>query len=470
MTGTTSVPSISLTNTGWVAPSESAILTGVETDLDAAFGGGLIFNGSTPEDQLAGSQSAMVGDFNDQLLAQFNGCDPAFSTGRLQDGIGRIYFLTRNPATSTVAGCTCTGAAGTVIRQGAIAIATDGNLYYATGTGTISGGGTVSLNFACATTGPIACPAGSLNQIYKQVIGWDSINNVSDGVIGSNVETAQQFESRRQASVAGNSFGPIGAIIGAVANVANVLDFWGYSNNTAGTVTVSGVSIPTYSLYVSVEGGLDTDVAQAILSKKGGGAPMAGNTTVTAYDNNPLFSTPIAYSITFERPVTYTFLCQVTIKNLPGTPANAATLIGNQVALAFAGGVLGVNRARIGTTYYALQLLPALQSLWAGIEVISIQLGTTSSTAATFTGTIAGTALTVSGVTGTITAGMSLVAGGLAAGTYIVSGSGTSWVVNNSQTYGPGSMTGYTVVDNSEAISAAQVPALVAANVATILV
>lgn len=60
---------------------------------------------------------------------------------------------------------------------------------------------------------------------------------------------------------------------------------------------------------------------------------------------------------------------------------------------------------------------------------------------ASFTGTISGTALTVSGVTGTIKIGQNIVSGGgVTAGTFIVSGSGTSWVVNNSQSVGPEAM------------------------------
>lgn len=53
---------------------------------------------------------------------------------------------------------------------------------------------------------------------------------------------------------------------------------------------------------------------------------------------------------------------------------------------------------------------------------------------ASFTGAITGTALTVSGVTGNITIGQTVLGSGVTAGTVIQSGSGTSWVVNNSQT------------------------------------
>jgi hypothetical protein len=61
---------------------------------------------------------------------------------------------------------------------------------------------------------------------------------------------------------------------------------------------------------------------------------------------------------------------------------------------------------------------------------------------ATFTGSISGTALTTSSPTGTITVGMAVTGGTVSAGTVIVSGSGSSWVVNNSQTVSSSSLTG----------------------------
>ena len=58
--------------------------------------------------------------------------DPAYSTGRMQDAICRIYFLERLPAQSTVVEAVCTGGTGPTpvpIPPGALAQADDGNFY-----------------------------------------------------------------------------------------------------------------------------------------------------------------------------------------------------------------------------------------------------------------------------------------------------------------------------------------------------
>ena len=81
---------------------------------------------------------------------------------------------------------------------------------------------------------------------------------------------------RRQDSVASNSFGPIGAIIGAVAGVPAVLDYYGYDNATASPITINGVTIAANCDLCLRCRRCPAAVGQAIWSKKSGGCPMTG--------------------------------------------------------------------------------------------------------------------------------------------------------------------------------------------------
>src|SRR5580693_2259582 len=98
---TTNVPPITFGPTGFQAPADSDILAGVQADIDAAFGGGLNPGLSTPQGQLASSQAAIISEANATFLYQANQVDPSYASGRMQDAIGRIYFLQRNPALPT---------------------------------------------------------------------------------------------------------------------------------------------------------------------------------------------------------------------------------------------------------------------------------------------------------------------------------------------------------------------------------
>ncbi|MDE3023122.1 MAG: baseplate J/gp47 family protein [Pseudomonadota bacterium] len=255
MANTSSVPSIQFTPAGVVLPSEADILAGVQADQNAAFGGNLNLAGlETPQGQLASSQTAIIADKNDQIALILNEVNPDTADGRWQDAIGRIYFIDRLPAEPTTVSCLCIGASGTVIPVGALAQATDGSIYTCTQAGTIPSGGSITLSFANQTTGPIACPANSLNQIYKAIPGWDSINNPTDGIPGQNVETRSAFEARRIASVALNAAGSLPSIKAAVLNVPGVLDCYVAENNTSSTTgavftgSISGTTLTVTSV------------------------------------------------------------------------------------------------------------------------------------------------------------------------------------------------------------------------------
>src|SRR5258708_28989194 len=124
----TNVPAISFTDTGFVAPSEAAILSGVQQDYDAAFNGGLDPSLSTPQGQLATSTSAIVGNQNDVFVNMSNMFNPDFATGRWQDALAAIYFLQRNPSQPTVVQAQCGGGQGVAIPAVSPAPAAHGNI------------------------------------------------------------------------------------------------------------------------------------------------------------------------------------------------------------------------------------------------------------------------------------------------------------------------------------------------------
>lgn len=409
---TTSVPQVSFGANGFSAPSTTQVLTGVIADIQAAFGNTLNLSITdtaslaTSQGQLATNMTGSIVNANNAFLVQSTQTDPAYAFGRWQDAIGRIYFLDRNPSEPTALQIACNGAQNVQIPVNATLIDPSGNIYQCTQAGTIPAGGSITLSFACTVPGPTAVP--QTVAPYQTIPGWDSATVVS-GVIGKNVESRAAFETRRQDSVAGNSFGPIGAIIGAVAQVPGVLDYYGYNNNTSGSVTVNGVTIAANAIYICVSGGAPSAIAQAIFSKKGAGAPMTGNTSVVAYDNNPLYVAPIAYTILYEIPTALQLLFKVVIASGPLVPSNAASQVQSALLAAFTGNALS----------------------------------------ASFTGSIAGTTLTVSAVaSGTLAIGqiVSDLTGNVTPNTAITGlGTGTggtgTYTVGTSQTVASEAMT-----------------------------
>lgn len=471
----TSVPPVVFGPNGFLAPSEADILAGVMADIDAAFGGGVNPALESPQGQIATSQASIIGSVNDTFVYLTNQVDPAFASGRMQDAIARIYFLERNPSLPTVVQAVCSGLTGVVIPVGALAVAADGNLYSCTGSGIIPNSGSITLGFECNVDGPIACPAGTLNAIYQAIPGWDSIDNVDDGVLGTDIENRAEFETRRRDTVAANSVTTMGAIIGAVAKVPNVLDYYGFDNGSNAPRIIGNVTIPANSIFVCVAGGLNIDVAQAILSKKAPGCAYYGNTTVTAFDSNPLYSAPVAYTVKFERPTSLAILFAVSVVNGPQTPSNAVALIQNAIMAAFAGAD-GGQRARIGTPLYATRYIAPVAALGSWAQVTLLQVGSNNSTAAVVTGSISGATMTVTAVaSGTLAVGQTVSGSGITTGTTITglgSGSGGTgtYTVSNSQSAASQQIKSAKATLNSVSVEINQVPTIAAANILVTLV
>lgn len=433
MTITTNVPAPTFGPNGFTVPTESAILVGVQADINAAFGGNLNQSLSTPQGQLASSLTAIIGEVNDNFLFLSNQFDPALASGRWLDGLANIYLLTRNPALSTVVSAVCTGLPGVTIPVGALALAADGNLYSCTGSGVIPGAGSITLSFSCNNTGPIACQAGSLNTIYQAIAGWDTINNPSDGVIGRDVESDFQFEARRVASVASNSVGALSSMQGAVLSVPGVLSSYVTENPNSSPVTINGFTLASNSVYVAVAGGAAVDIAQAIWSKKAPGCAYNGNTSYTVLDTSAGYSPPFpSYLVTWETPSSLPILFSVNLVSNTGIPSNATTLIQNAIINAFAGGD-GGPAATIGALLLASRYYPDVTSLGTWAQIRTLQIGSQNTASASVIGTISGNTLSVARlVSGALAVGQTLV-GGSVGGT-ASSGSGAGIIAGTTIT------------------------------------
>lgn len=372
----TAVPQIIFAPTGLQLPTEPAILEGVQTDMNGAFGGNLNPSLETPQGQMATSQTAIIADKNAQIAFLAQQTDPDFATGRFQDAIGKFYFMTRKPALPTTTQVACLGAQGTIIPVGATCVDSLGNKYLCSEAGTIPVGGTITLPFACSVTGPVPLSNNDLS-IYQTITGWNSVTN-NTVVVGVDVESRADFEYRRQMSVALNSQGALASVVSNVFAVDGVTDVYPYENSTGSPITIgtTAVGLVAHSLYVCVAGGVDAEIAQAIWEKKDPGCDMNGTTTVLVTDT-VLYQYPYpSYTIKFQRPAALPIKFLVQLQNNPQLPSNIVQLVQNAIIAAFNGDD-GGQRARIGATLLAGRYYSgvALTSQYANILALFIDTG-----------------------------------------------------------------------------------------------
>ncbi|MDC9591019.1 baseplate J/gp47 family protein [Xenorhabdus sp. XENO-10] len=372
----TSVPSVTFTKTGLLVPDEIDILNGRLSDLSTAMGGQMSTSLTSPQGQIAVSDSAIIADKNDQLLAIVNQINPDYASGRFQDAIGRIYFLDRIPASGTTVTARCTGMVGTVIPAGSIARDKTGYLYHSLNSATIPATGSVDIVFQNTTAGPIPCQIGDLDTIYSSVSGWSGILNEAAGVPGANEESRANFEYRRRQSVARNSRNTLGAIRAAVLEVAGLVDAYVISNNSGFTKNTGTSSYPLlpHSIYVGVYGGKADDIANAIWNSGPPGIDMCGNTELTIVDKDGYGQPYPEYVIQWETVKPIGVSVRINLRKNEFLSSNINELVVNAVQDAF-NGIDGGTRARIGTTLYAGRYYSGVYNIdQANIDIVSITL------------------------------------------------------------------------------------------------
>lgn len=382
MAGVTSVPPIEFTPTGLVLPADSAILAGVQADMNAAFGGGLNQSLSTPQGQLASSQSAILSAKNAEFARFVNQVNPDTADGFMQDAIARIYFLNRLPSIPTTVPVVCSGLTGVVIPVGSLVRDTDNAIYSSTQAGVIGAGGTVTLSFAAIVAGPSPCPPSAIaGPPYRAITGWDSATNLVAGVTGSLVETRAEFEYRRRQSVALNAKGTLPSIYANVFNVAGVLDVYAAENTTNAPIDIGSTlyTLLPHSIYLAVVGGDANEVAKAIWLRKDVGADYNGNTSVTVTDDSGYSYPQPSYEVKFEIPATLPILFSVEIANNGSLPSNIIDLTKAAIVNAFSGGD-GGQRARIGSTIFASRFYAPVSNISPTVSILSLLIGTATPT------------------------------------------------------------------------------------------
>ncbi len=366
---------LEFTAAGVVAPETSEIKADVQALFVEAFGSGLNLDDSTPQGYLIDGITNIIAQKNANMLLLINQFNPAFASGIWQDALGNLYFLQRKSATPTIVQCVCTGLPGTVIpgldnpNGAAQAQNGDGDIFVCTSSGTIPASGSITLQFQSAKLGEIPAPANSLNRIYRQIQGWDTINNPAAGVLGTNKESRLEYENRRKDSLALYATGSREAVYSRVFNVKNITDVIVVENDSSESVTIQGVELVRNSIYVIANGGDNTEIAEAIRNSKSGGCATNGEVSVLL----PKTYVPIQFS----RPQNTNVYVQVTLDVDENTPENFEELIQSAIIANFNGSD-DSSGITIGQTIYASRFYCPLTAL--GLNIVSIKISKDNST------------------------------------------------------------------------------------------
>lgn len=337
----------------------------------------------TPQGQLIDSQTAAIHQKDTELAFLANQFNPQTASGRWQDALAKIYFLSRKPAINSTAVCTLTGMNGTTVTAGALIRSSyDSTLWILNKDAVIGENGTVTAVFTCQTEGAIQAGAGTLTQIVTTTPGWDAVTNNLAAEVGQLAESQAAFENRRYQSVALNGRSTTAAVYARVADLKNVIATYVTDNKTNVNKSIDGYTLKPHSIYVAVIGGDNSDIAKAIYNSVSAGCDYNGNTTVNVTDEN----TNAVESVTFMRPSQLPLYVKVTIQDDGNLPDGYESIIKEAVYNNFYGldtqtTINGdaILRVVMNTDIYASRFMPSI--LNAGIsQLLRVELSQNNST------------------------------------------------------------------------------------------
>lgn len=319
--------------TGVVVADTSATQAAVQDEWKQAFGSDLIVTADTPQGVMITAEVLARNNTIKNNAAVANQINPNIAGGSFLDAIMALTGIQRQAQTpTTVSGVTITGVAGTIIPIGAQAKTAAGDLFAITETTTLPDSGTTMADFQSTQFGPIPCAAHALVNIVTGILGWETIDNANGGVLGTTTQSDQAARAFRLNTLAFNGISLAAAITSALYNVDGVRSLFFQENVAATTQTISGITMVSHSVYVCVQGGLDTDVAAALLENKSSGSSWNGGTTVDIVEP----ASGQTYAVKFDRPDEIGILIRVTTPN-----GNADTI--TQAVLDYANGLVSIT-------------------------------------------------------------------------------------------------------------------------------
>lgn len=291
-----------ISSTGVIIPDTSALLANVTTTYTSVFGTDLIVTPDSPAGVFINAEVLAEAAMVQNNAASANQINPNLAAGTFLDAILALTGAQRSPATQTfVSGVSLTGVSGTVVPAGTLAATAAGDQFASTATVTISGAGTASVDFRSVEYGAIPCGAHALAVVVSSVLGWETVDNATPGVLGSATQSDVGTRAFRTNTLGYQGVALACAITSALYNVPGVSSVWFQENYTAGTLTINGISMLANSIYAVVNGGSNLAVAAALLENKSNGCNWIGTTTVSVIE--PTSGQTYAVKFVYATPV-----------------------------------------------------------------------------------------------------------------------------------------------------------------------
>ncbi|WP_273827066.1 baseplate J/gp47 family protein [Providencia rettgeri] len=359
-----------ITSQGVIVPDARTLRDDVESEYKSVFGQYLDVNPETPQGALitmeVENRDAVVRN-NAELANQIN---PDLAGGIFLDAIWALMGGQRFDAThSFLSQVKFTGIAETIIPKGSQAATLNGDLFETTKTLIIGKDGSVTGDMRAIETGAIECGVGQLNKVASSVLGWETVHNPSNAVLGRDAESDLQSRRRRKQTLAKNTVSVGEAITSALYELEGVRSLSYRENYTDQPMMFDGITLVPHSIYVCVEGGDKEAIARSLLHTKTLGAAFNGSEEVDVLET---ISGQI-YPVKFDRAKEIVLFCRVMVKK---ATVDAQTIIPAAVELWANGEIDGEGGLVVGRDVSPFEISAGINVVEPRLFITRVELST----------------------------------------------------------------------------------------------
>ncbi len=274
-----------ITDTGVQATSLEGYIEKLEGAFKSAFGENIDLDSETPQGQIIGILAQSLSQSDDAIVAVASANDIDQAYGLQIDGIANVLGVSRRDKERSLTPVILNGLPSTLIPAGSRAKTQDGDMFQLDEDVQLESNGSAAATMYSVEAGVVPAATGELSQIVDLVLGWETVLNTDDAILGRDVEQDASYRTQYKAQREKNALTIVGSIVGAIKRIEGVSDVIGRDNDKGEDVTVQNYTIPSHSVAVIVDGGSDSEIADAIYKKKTGGVGTCGDTTIPVRDD-----------------------------------------------------------------------------------------------------------------------------------------------------------------------------------------
>jgi hypothetical protein len=280
------------------ADTPGTILGDLAADQRATLDPNMDCEADAPMGQINGIFAERERSAWEALQVAWDGFNPDACEDFLLDALSAVTGTVRGAATASTVVLSLNLNAHTTVSAGAlvsqlgepgVVFRTDADIANAT-----AGALAVTGPATCTILGRTVANAGTLTVIQTPTVGWNSVTNPNDAILGQERDTDPELRVRRVNELEASGAGTVDTIQAKVAAITNadgskpVLDSKVYENVSD---YISPEGIPAHAVEAVIYDGAgenapDNSVAQAVWDTKGAGITAFGNQSGIATDKN----------------------------------------------------------------------------------------------------------------------------------------------------------------------------------------